>query len=423
MVSSSDGIPPGGADKLPPTPPSLVIATNITDIAATLRWGASTDNVKLAGYRLYNYTRRCSGFKCIRKITVSHRLADNLTATTFNRTGLSPGQSYTFGVAAFDAAGNESSHTRVSFLTLSPPRIVAGPAYDQNFAIVNEPFHWRFAAMGNPLPSLSLVHGPTGLSFFWDTTQHVGVATWSPVQGPAGDTAIVLKAVNTVTNLEQSFTVKVYPAGTDLYPPSAVSSVAIVPESVGPDRVTLSWLPATDNHEVAGYKMTAVTSVRVRSRRTCGRGCYSRGYRTIAVSRYSAGPGTHYTLLGLNPNTHYAVYVQAVDTAGFVGPASPATGGYPYSYGLSFTTRPLYAAQLAILSDGRQSFSWEVPEPPIVRVGDFYNYTVFCAPALSNTVWNPLPGVAWPITESSIIVPPGTATNAFYKVSAEWVTH
>ena len=127
--------------------------------------------------------------------------------------------------------------------------------------------------------------------------------------------------------------------------------------------------------------------------------------------------------MGLNPNTRYGVYVQAIDAAGLAGPASPVTGSYPYGYGIPFTTHPLYAAQLVVLSDGRQSFSWEEPEPPVVRVGDYYNYSVLCANSLSNSAWTPIPGVVWPTTNLSLVLPPGIATNAFYKVDAQWVVH
>ena len=60
----------------------------------TLSWNASTDNVGVTGYRIYNGN------------TTS--LRGTTTQPTYTITGLACGTNYSFGVTAVDAAGNES---------------------------------------------------------------------------------------------------------------------------------------------------------------------------------------------------------------------------------------------------------------------------------------------------------------------------
>lgn len=81
-----------GGDTQAPTAPTGLVSPSKTSSSISLSWNAATDNVGVAGYRIY---RNGAG------------LATSST-TTFTNTGLSSGTSYTYVVRAFDAAGNES---------------------------------------------------------------------------------------------------------------------------------------------------------------------------------------------------------------------------------------------------------------------------------------------------------------------------
>jgi uncharacterized repeat protein (TIGR02543 family) len=104
-----------GADTTPPSAPSNLVASNVTDSSVTLTWSASTDNFGVASYTVLNG---------------SAVAASNLTGLSASITGLSSGVTYTFSVVAKDAAGNTSSSSnsvqvtpQVSSYTLT---IVAG---------------------------------------------------------------------------------------------------------------------------------------------------------------------------------------------------------------------------------------------------------------------------------------------------------
>jgi chitodextrinase len=94
-------------DTTPPSPPgSLSLATS-TQTNVTLAWAASTDNVGVAGYR----------------ISLGGSAIATTTATSYTAGGLSCGSTYTFTVAAFDAAGNVSAPS-----SLTAPTQSCGPA-------------------------------------------------------------------------------------------------------------------------------------------------------------------------------------------------------------------------------------------------------------------------------------------------------
>ncbi len=85
-------------DTAAPSTPLNLKGTSTIARTVTLSWSASSDNVGVAGYRVYRGTTRIA--------TVSGG------TLTYAVTGLSSGKSYTFKVQAFDAAGNVSSQTK-----------------------------------------------------------------------------------------------------------------------------------------------------------------------------------------------------------------------------------------------------------------------------------------------------------------------
>ncbi len=83
------------ADTVPPSTPTGLTATAISSSQINLSWTASTDNVGVTGYNLYR-----AGIK----IGTSGN-------TSYQDTGLTASTSYSYTVAAFDAAGNISAQS------------------------------------------------------------------------------------------------------------------------------------------------------------------------------------------------------------------------------------------------------------------------------------------------------------------------
>ncbi|HEY4519221.1 MAG TPA: thrombospondin type-1 domain-containing protein [Candidatus Paceibacterota bacterium] len=93
-------------DSTPPTAPANLTATAQSSSQINLSWTASTDNIGVAGYRVYRD---------------GTQVADT-TTTSYSDTGLTPSTTYNYYVIAYDAAGNLSSQSNTaSATTLSPP--------------------------------------------------------------------------------------------------------------------------------------------------------------------------------------------------------------------------------------------------------------------------------------------------------------
>ena len=100
-------------DTTPPSVPTGLAASNVTQSGLTLAWNATTDNVGTTGYDVYR-----NGSK------VAYA-----TTTSAAQTGLSCGTPYTFGVVARDAAGNSSAAAQRSVSTAAcstPPPPTSG---------------------------------------------------------------------------------------------------------------------------------------------------------------------------------------------------------------------------------------------------------------------------------------------------------
>ena len=83
----------GGGDTTSPSAPGNPRATSTTANSVSLAWDASTDDVGVTGYDVYN----------------GSAVATSTTGTSATVTGLSPDTAYTFTIKAHDAAGNTSA--------------------------------------------------------------------------------------------------------------------------------------------------------------------------------------------------------------------------------------------------------------------------------------------------------------------------
>lgn len=84
-------------DSQKPTAPSGLMSTGVTNSSISLQWIASSDNVGVKEYRIYQDSRKLQPV-----------LKGTVTGTNFTVTGLKANAGYIFYVTAVDAAGNES---------------------------------------------------------------------------------------------------------------------------------------------------------------------------------------------------------------------------------------------------------------------------------------------------------------------------
>lgn len=94
-------------DATAPTAPTGLTAASTTATSTNLTWTASTDNVAVTGYDVYQ----------------GSTLKATVTSTSYAVTGLTASTAYTFSVKAKDAAGNVSASSNVISVTTTAPAV------------------------------------------------------------------------------------------------------------------------------------------------------------------------------------------------------------------------------------------------------------------------------------------------------------
>jgi chitodextrinase len=109
MPGPGGGTPPT-PDTQPPTAPSGLVATALSASQIRLTWNPATDNIGVAGYRVY----RNGGSTPIATVT---------SGASYTDASLAPATTYSYTVAAFDDAGNPSPPSALASATTqtTPP--------------------------------------------------------------------------------------------------------------------------------------------------------------------------------------------------------------------------------------------------------------------------------------------------------------
>jgi hypothetical protein len=95
-------------DTQAPTVPQNLNATAVSESQINLTWNAATDNIGIAGYKIFR----------------DNILVDTaVNSTSYNNTGLDADTEYNYTVSAFDAAGNESDKSSSTSATTKPNSI------------------------------------------------------------------------------------------------------------------------------------------------------------------------------------------------------------------------------------------------------------------------------------------------------------
>ncbi len=133
----------------PTAPPSLAAAPS-GSTAINLSWGASTDNVGVANYRI----ERCTGASCTTFVQIA-----SVTGTTYSNTGLAAGTTYRYRVRAADAAGNLSAYSSIATATTAAAADTLAPT--------------------TPSSLVATASGSTAINLSWGaSTDNIGVANY-----------------------------------------------------------------------------------------------------------------------------------------------------------------------------------------------------------------------------------------------------
>lgn len=174
---SVSAAPVGGGDTSPPSVPSNLTVTGTTSSSASLSWSPSTDNVGVAGYRVYR-----NGVQ-----------VGTTAGTTFTDTGLSPTTQYTYTVAAYDAAGNVSAQSAgVTATTLAGGGGSSGSGCSATYAVSNQ---WSTGFTANVTVTNTGAATSSGwkVTWTWGGDQQI-VNTWNGVESHSGQAETVTNA-------------------------------------------------------------------------------------------------------------------------------------------------------------------------------------------------------------------------------------
>lgn len=103
MAIDNISIKSSAPDTEAPSVPTGLTTSSVTSSTIGLSWNASTDNIGVSGYEIYQ----------------GATLVTTATSTSYTVTGLTPNTTYTFSVKAKDAAGNTSSSSNTASETTS----------------------------------------------------------------------------------------------------------------------------------------------------------------------------------------------------------------------------------------------------------------------------------------------------------------
>ncbi|NEW08200.1 chitinase [Paenibacillus sp. SYP-B3998] len=286
-------------DTQAPSAPTALASSNITTVSVKLNWTASTDNIGVVGYDIYNGTT----------------LAGSSASASYTVTGLTANTTYSFTVKAKDAAGNVSpASAALAVLTASPVIDTQPPTAPTNV-------------------SAGTVTSTTVALTWTASTDNVGVVGYDIYSGATlvGSSVSTAYSVTGLTaHTTYTFTVKAKDAVGNVSPASAALSVLTTsPDTQAPTApsnvtagtittasIALSWTASTDNVGVAGYDV----------------------YNGSALAGSTSS--TSFTVSGLTANTPYTFTVKAKDAAGNISAPSAS---------VSATTLPVSSTKYEIV--------------------------------------------------------------------------
>ncbi|WP_377643200.1 DNRLRE domain-containing protein [Oryzobacter terrae] len=266
------------------TPPELpdpydVVLTGPTTVS--IRWGASTDNVGITGYRL----KRDNA-------TVGELSA---SATSFDDDTVDPGTTYTYALSASDAAANRSDTV---FATITVPQESGGSPPTVPGGVTATPTGER--AVNVEWTTSTDDTGLSGYEIFRDGAS-VGLAgasatAWNDTGlAPATAYAYTVRAIDENANFSALSDPPAVATtwAPDTTPPSVPGDVAAAGASL--TSIAVSWSGSTDDRGVSGYRVHRDGA---------------------AVGGDLPATARSYTDTGLASGSTHAYTVDAVDAAG-----------------------------------------------------------------------------------------------------------
>ena len=265
-----------------PIKPTEIKANNITENSVELTWTASTDNVGVVGYEVYN------GETLLATVT---------EGTSYKISGLEAGIEYSLMIKAFDANGNRSEAGSIVFTTKSaePEVDIEAPTKPteikaNNITENSVELTWTASTDNVGVVGYEVYNGETLLATVTEGTSY-------KISGlEAGiEYSLMIKAFDANGNRSEAgsivFTTKSAEPEVDIEAPTKPTEIKA--NNITENSVELTWTASTDNVGVVGYEV------------------YNGETLLATVTE-----GTSYKISGLEAAKEYNLIIKALDAAG-----------------------------------------------------------------------------------------------------------
>jgi fibronectin type 3 domain-containing protein len=325
LVSPADSVPPS----TPTNPTGNAVATT-----AYLSWGASTDNVGVAGYNV---------------IRGGVWIA-NTNQTAYTDSGLATSTTYDYQIQAFDLAGNTSVSSTTLVLstvyTIPPtaPGSVTATAYSPQGITVS----WTAAQDPKGISSYQVFRGTSASGLAQVATASGTATSYKDTSLTASTTYYYAVEATQATYVSPMSAIA---SATTLALPSAPRNVVATPASSS--QVSLTWAASSGGLPITSYFVF-------------------RGASPSTLSQIAARSTPSYTDNSLTPQTTYYYEVQANDSGGNTSPMSAVA---------SATTLPSpnSPANLTATATSAVKIAWTWTDTVPANGLPIANYQVYCA--------------------------------------------
>jgi hypothetical protein len=280
----------GPPDTTPPTTPTGLSAAGVSSSQVNLAWTGANDLVGVAGYFVFRN---------------GSQVGNVTTVLNFQDSGLNPGTTYSYTVAAYDAVGNVSAMSSAAKGTTfgsgaNPSVSITSPS---NAATVS----------GTITVSANATDGAgiTGVQFQIDGTNLGGqIAGSGPSYSTSWNTTAVANGGHTVTAI-----------ATDTGNRSASSSVTVTVNNTGTSGLVISGVSA-GSITSSGATITWTTNVPASSQVAYGT---TSSYSSISPLDSTLVTSHSVTLTGLSPSTTYHYQALSQDSNGDMAHSTDST--------------------------------------------------------------------------------------------------
>ena len=239
VVTTPAPTPP--ADTTAPSAPAALAGTVKSGSEVDLTWSASTDNVAVAGYKVYR----------------DGSAVATVGSTTWFDLGLATGSAHTYQISALDGSGNESAKSAsISKTTLNVvPPDTSAPTVPTNVAATSTAPNsatvtWTASTDNTAVTSYTITRGTIVTKVSGMATSYTDVTTASATAYTYTVTALDAAGNASVASAPATVTTPVGPL--DTVKPTVPTGLTA---TSAPTEIDLAWTAATDDAAVAGYKI------------------------------------------------------------------------------------------------------------------------------------------------------------------------